>query len=163
MLLHSQHTDKVRALLHSDAARCKATSDLQCAVRLKTPNSLCAALPVTIAVLSATIVNTSIFPVQSNAVMGLKAAWSCDLVLCDGAGGSTGSVYVNNASIAFGAYPASASAAYQCRLEVYQDSSSSWTVQNAFAACTSPKVGHTTSRLTSNAVTLSAIRHHDSG
>ena len=40
----------------------------------------------------------------------------------------------------FGAYPASASATYQCRLEVYTDSTSLWSVEEAFTACTSPQV-----------------------
>ncbi|KAL0037541.1 hypothetical protein WJX77_001610 [Trebouxia sp. C0004] len=55
-------------------------------------------------------------------------------------GGSSGSLYSSNASITFGAYPASASATYQCRLEVYTDSTSLWIVENAFTACTSPQV-----------------------
>ncbi|DBA90044.1 TPA: Signal peptide peptidase-like 2A [Trebouxia sp. C0005] len=55
-------------------------------------------------------------------------------------GGSSGSLYFSNASITFGAYPASASATYQCRLEVYTDSTSLWSVEDAFTACTSPQV-----------------------
>ena len=40
----------------------------------------------------------------------------------------------------FGAYPGSAPATYQCRLEVYTDSTSLWSVEDAFTACTSPQV-----------------------
>ena len=48
-------------------------------------------------------------------------------------------MYVNSATITFAAYPASPGATYQCQLEVYRNTGS-WSVQNVFAACTSPKV-----------------------
>ena len=55
-------------------------------------------------------------------------------------GGNSGDLYVSNASISFGAYPVTSSATYQCRLEVYTDATSVWSVQDAFATCTSPQV-----------------------
>ena len=61
-------------------------------------------------------------------------------MLAHAPGGSSGSLYISNASIAFGAYPASTSATYQCRLEVYTDSTSLWSVEDAFVACTSTQV-----------------------
>ena len=56
------------------------------------------------------------------------------------AGGTSGTVYVNAASLSFAAYPAGSTAAYRCQLEVLSDATSTYSVQSAFAACTSPQV-----------------------
>ena len=64
----------------------------------------------------------------------------CELVFCPVAGGSSGSVFVNRASVSFAAYPASGTATFRCQLEVLDDATSVWGVQSAFSGCTSPKV-----------------------
>lgn len=47
---------------------------------------------------------------------------------------------MNAASLSFAAYPAGSTATYRCQLEVLSDATSTYSVQSAFAACTSPQV-----------------------